>query len=176
MSEPRGGLNFRRELLRKHRANARFFPPPSIDHILHVLRCDPASLDRAAEFFGLDHKHPPDLFLLALLLAEELFGKRKRGPRPGNKVWNTVKFLRLGYKYRDLKLERPRESDAKLAVAIAEDPEFRQYRCNPELIRQRLAGAKRQLEEQKRYEDWVDEHTDYGDDDYDDDQYSYLRN
>jgi hypothetical protein len=116
-------------------------------------------LDRAAEFFGLDHTHPPDLFVLALLLAEELFGKRKRGRKPGNVEWDWKKYEQLVFKYLKLKREHPRDSDTKLAAAIVEDPEFRVYRGNPELIRQRLPEAKRRYEAWKRYEEWLDEHT-----------------
>jgi hypothetical protein len=183
MSERRGGLIFRRQLLRKHRgAKARFMQPPNVNYIRRVLCCDPASLERAAEFFGLDHTHPPDLFVLALLLAEDPFGKHKRGRKPGNVVWDSVKYLRLGFKYVELKYKHPGDSDTELAAAIVKDPEFREYRGNPELIRQRLPKAKRKYEEQKRYEEWLDEQalnapdTDDGDDDRDDDRYSYLRN
>jgi hypothetical protein len=175
MSERGGGLNFRRQLLRKDRgAKATFTGPPDFNYIRRVLRCDPASLDRAAQFFGLDHTHPPDLFVLAILLAEDQFGERKRGRKPGNVVWDSNKYLQLGFKYVELKHEHPGESDTKLAVAIVKDPEFREYRGNPELIRQRLPEAKRQHEEW-----WAEKVMDYslddapdthdGDDDCDDD-------
>jgi hypothetical protein len=174
MSERRGGLEFHQQLLRKHRGTkASFTEPPHFNYIRRVLCCDPASLERAAEYFGLNHTHPPDLFVLAILLAENLFGERKRGRKPGNVLWDSNKYLQLGFKYMDLKRERPRESDAKLAVAIAEDSEFREYRRNPELIRQRLPEAKRQHEEW-----WAETAVDYslddapdtddGDDDCDD--------
>jgi hypothetical protein len=144
---------------------ASFFKPPNINYIRRVLRCDPASLDRAADFFGLDHTHPPDLFVLALLLAEELFGERKRGRKPGDVEWDWKKYQQLAFKYVKLKREHPRDSDTKLAAAIAKDTEFREYRGNPESIRQRLPKTKRQYEEWQRYEEWLEEHTDHGDDD-----------
>jgi hypothetical protein len=145
MSERRGGLNFRRRLIEKVlRRHGGFYGHPDDEFIRGVLRCDPASLERAAKFLGLDHAHPSGLFVLALVLAEELFGKRKRGPKPGIRSWDANRFLQLGFLYDELKGEYPRLSDSKLVALIVEDPAFKEYRGNPELIRQRLPEAKRE--------------------------------
>jgi hypothetical protein len=152
------GLNFRRQLLhRVWRRQGRFggLGPgglPSDEYIRRTLHCDPTSLRRAAEFFRLNEFYrldptvESDVFLLALLLAEELFGKRRRGPRSGNQKWDAHRFLELGFLYEELKRESPCKSDSKLAEIIAEDAAFKEYRNHPELIRQRLPQAKREWE------------------------------
>ena len=105
--------------------------------------------------------------MLALLLAEELFGKRRRGPRSGNQKWDAHKFLELGFLYEELKQESPCTSDSERAETIASDPAFKEYRNNPELIRQRLPEAKRELFKwQDQYaEAWFVNHKDDEDDD-----------
>ena len=94
--------------------------------------------------------------MLALLLAEELFGKRRRGPKLGNQKWDAERFLELGYLYEELKRDCPRTSDSELAETIALDPAFKEYRNHPELIRQRLPEAKRELArwQEQCAEDW----------------------
>jgi hypothetical protein len=151
-------LNFRRQLLHKAwRRQGRTYGPgpgglPSDEYICHTLHCDPTSLKRAAEFFRLnegyrlDPTRESDVFLLALLLAEELFGKRRRGRKAGDKAWDEHRYLELGFLYKELKRECPRTSDSELAETIAADPAFKEYRNNPELIRQRLPQAKREWE------------------------------
>jgi len=140
------GLNFRRQLLQKVWRHGRRWAP-SDDYIRDVLHCDPASLKRAAEFFGLDHAIPADVSMLALVLADELFGERKRGRKAGNQAWDTDRFLELGFAYDELKKDYPHLSDTKLAELLVDIHEFKEYRNNPELIRQRLSRAKRELQE-----------------------------
>jgi hypothetical protein len=178
------GLNFRRQLLHKvwrrqgRNYGLRAGDLPSDEYIRRTLHCDPTSLKRAAEFFSLnegyrlDPTRESDVFLLALLLAEELFGERRRGPKSGNQKWDAERFLELGQLYQELKREWPRTSDRELAETIAWDPAFKEYRNNPELIRQRLPEAKRE------WEKWADGYAeDYfanREDDEDDDPASYA--
>ena len=151
MSERRGGLNFRRRLLQRIWRHSRTYGPgpgglPSDKYIRRTLHCDPTSLKRAAEFFGLNPTVESDVCLLALLLAEELFGKRRRGPKSGNnQAWDAERFLELARLYEELKREWPRASDTGIAEMISGTPEFYEYRSNPDLIRKRLPEAKRRL-------------------------------
>ena len=168
MAQRQTSLNFRRQLLHKvWRRQGRTYGPgpgglPSDEYIRRTLHCDPTSLKRAAEFFRLnevyrlDPTSESDVFLLALLLAEELFGKRRRGPKSGNQKWDAERFLELGYLYEELKRDCPRTSDSELAETIALDPAFKEYRNHPELIRQRLPEAKRELArwQEQCAEDW----------------------
>jgi hypothetical protein len=137
-------LKFRRQLLQKLWRDGR----PSYlsdEYIRQRMRCDPNSLKRAAEFFGLNLSIPADVHTLALVLAEEVFGKRKRGRKPGNAAWDADRFLQLAFFYFcEIKVEWPRLNDTKLAEKIAETDGFKEYRNNPELIRQRLPKAKRE--------------------------------
>jgi hypothetical protein len=156
VAERQTSLNFRRRLLhRVWRRQGRVYGPgpfglPSDEYIRRTLHCDPDSLKRAAEFFGLhpyglDPTVESDVFLLALLLAEELFGKRRRGRKPGNKAWDERRLLELAHLYEELKREWPRASDTEIAEVISREPEFKEYRSNPDLIRKRLPEAKRRL-------------------------------
>jgi len=181
------GLNFRRQLLhRVWRRRGRAFGPgpgglPSDEYIRHTLHCDPTSLKRAAEFFTLDEDYPldptrvSDVFLLALLLAEELFGQRRRGPKSGNQKWDAERFLELAHLYEELKRDCSRLNDTELAELIVKDLAFKEYRNNPELIRQRLPQAKREWEKWARdyAEDWFTNFANREDDE-DDDPASYA--
>ena len=113
--------------------------------------------------------------MLALLLAEEYFGKRRRGRKPGNKAWDENRFLELGSLYNELKRDCPRTSDSELAEIIVADPAFKEYRNNPELIRQRLPQAKREWEKWALdyAEDWFANFANREDDE-DDDPASYA--
>jgi hypothetical protein len=177
-------LNFRRQLLhRVWRRQGRTYGLgpgglPSDEYIRRTLHCDPTSLKRAAEFFTLNEDYPldptrvSDVFLLALLLAEELFGKRRRGPKSGNQKWDAARFLELGRLYEELKRDCSRLNDTELAELIVEDPAFKEYRNNPELIRQRLPDAKRELAK------WQDQYAEAWfanrEDDEEDDPASYA--
>jgi hypothetical protein len=185
MSERRGGLNFRRRLLQRIWRHSRTYGPgpgglPSDEYIRRTLHCDPTSLKRAAEFFGLNPTVESDVCLLALLLAEELFGKRRRGRKPGNKAWDERRLLELAHLYEELKREWPRASDTEIAKVISGDPEFNEYRSNPDLIRKRLPEAKRRLmawwEENGPdvLEDYLADQADYLADHPDDDDHDDL--
>jgi hypothetical protein len=157
VAERQTSLNFRRQLLHKvWRRQGRIYGPgpgglPSDEYIRRTLHCDPTSLKRAAEFFRLnevyrlDPTRESDVFLLALLLAEELFGKRRRGPKSGNQKWDAERFLELGFLYEELKRDCSRLSDTQLVELVVKDFAFKEYQNHPELIRQRLPEAKRVL-------------------------------
>jgi hypothetical protein len=184
MARHQASLNFRRQLLHKiwRRQGKRGQLDGRLDdeYIRRTLHCDPNSLKRAAEFFrlnegmGLNLAIESDVFLLAVLLAEELFNRR-RGPKSGNQAWDAHRFLELGRLYNELKREWPRASDTEIAEIISWDPEFKEYRNNPELIRQRLPQAKREWEKWalNSAEDWYLNFANR-DDDEDDDPASYA--
>jgi hypothetical protein len=139
-------LKFRRQLLQKLWRGGRT-SDLSDEYIRQRMRCDPNSLKRAAEFFGLNLSIPADVHTLALVLAEELFGERKRGRKAGNAAWDADRLLELGFLYYyEVKVEWPSLNDSKLAEKIAETDGFKEYRSNPELIRQRLPKAKREYD------------------------------
>jgi hypothetical protein len=127
------GLNVRRRLLHKiWQRRGKLWGRPN-DEYIRTLHCDPESLKRAVEFFGLnkDMELNPavksDVFLLAVLLAEELFGKRKRGPKSGNNLsWDDAeRFLELGFLYEELKSDCPQSSDTEIAAIIVKNTESR---------------------------------------------------
>jgi len=176
VAERQTSLNFRRRLLQKALRRGREYGSgpgglPSDEYIGGTLYCDPTSLQRAAEFFGLNPTLESDLCLLALLLAEELFGKRRRGPKSGNQAWDAKRFLELARLYEEFKREWPRVSDTEIAEVISRAPEFKEYRSNPDLIRKRLPEAKRRL--MAWWEEYEPDIADYladrpDDDDHDD--------
>jgi hypothetical protein len=152
MAAHQASLNFRRQLLHRiWQRQGKRYGQLDDEYIRGVLHCDPASLKRAEEFFrlnefmGLNLASESDVFLLAVLLAEELFGKRRRGPKSGNQAWDARRFLELAHLYEEFKREWPRASDTEIAEIISWDPEFKEYRSNPDLIRKRLPEAKRRL-------------------------------
>jgi hypothetical protein len=164
-------LNFRRRLLQKALRRGRKYGSgpgglPSDEYIGGTLYCDPTSLQRAAEFFGLNPTLESDLCLLALLLAEELFDKRRRGRKSGNKAWDARRFLELAHLYEEFKREWPRASDEEVAEVISREPEFKEYRSNPDLIRKRLPEAKRRL--MAWWEEYEPDMAGPDDDDHDD--------
>jgi hypothetical protein len=109
------------------------------------------AMERAEKYFGT--KHWVDA------VAEEFFGHPKRGRRKGTKVWDEYRLRELAKTRLELKNDCPELSDVEIAELISEEPEFREYRSNPELLRQRLPAAKKEL---NRYwnqyaEDWMAE-------------------
>lgn len=152
----RNRLNYFQKLLRKSMDSVNilreFFPNGRRDvplsTFLGSIECHPQSLKMAAEFFKLDYKDPYDLSLLAHILAETIFGSSARGRKKGDKIWTSQRLLALASKYFELKSQNPKFNDTKIADLISQDGEFREYRNNPELIRQRLSKA--------RHEDWLE--------------------
>jgi hypothetical protein len=180
-------LNLRRQLLHRiWQRQGKRYGELDDEYIRRTLHCDPNSLRRAAEFFklnehmGLNLALESDVFLLAVLLAEELFNRR-RGPKSGNnQAWDAERFLELARLYEEFKREWPRASDTEIAEVISTAPEFKEYRSNPDLIRKRLPEAKRRLMawwEENRDDMWADYlagQADYLADQSDDDDHDDL--
>jgi hypothetical protein len=146
-------LNFYKDLLGHEwlgwSSESRYVTWPDVtEFVAEGLKCDPRSLEKAAHFFGLDHTHPDDLSILVHILAEEVFGTRKRGRKTGGKIWNSERYLELGFSYQIVKRENPKLSDAKISQIIGNSPQFSEYKNNSEQIRQKFPQARRQ------YEDW----------------------
>jgi hypothetical protein len=115
------------------------------DLVTDDLESDPQSLEKAAKFFGLDHTRSRDLSVLAYILADIIFGSRARGRKKGDKVWNDFRLRALGHVYEEVKRRNPKLSDTKIAQLICQEEEFREYRNNPEPIRQRLPRARQEF-------------------------------
>jgi hypothetical protein len=121
----------------------RFKSTVDSSYLTNVLKVDPLSLEKSAQFFGLDHTHPPDLSVLTHVLAEIVIGTRRRGKRKGYyKIWTEERFLELASKYHELKAQNPTCLDNELADLISHTGAFWEYRDNSEPIRQRLPKAK----------------------------------
>jgi hypothetical protein len=111
---------------------------------------DPGSLEEAATHFELDHTDPSDLLLLAHLLADLEFGRRRPGRQKGDKpVWNERQSDYLAFAYFDLRRRHPDYKDNKIANLICEIKEFDSY--DSETLRKKLAGLRR------TYEIWADD-------------------
>jgi hypothetical protein len=143
-------LSLYKTMLARQRDNWRLWKKSERDlplpEFIRAIECDPRSLERAAIFFELDHSHPQDRSVLIHILAEILFGTRKRGKKTGDKVWTDNRFLMLAFKYRERKSSNPNCNDTEIAELISKEPEFNEYRNNPELIRQRLSRARREYD------------------------------
>jgi hypothetical protein len=172
-------LDFYKMVLRKPYPDApRFKGYVGSEYLTNALKVDPSWLEKSAQFFELDHTHPPDLFVLAHILAEEVFGTRVRGRKKGNKIWTDQRYLELAFKYYELKGQRPKLNDTKLAELISQEKAFREYRNNSELIRQRLYKARQEYKVWSEYQNeeaWIDsmienrpDPDDYSDDGRDD--------
>ena len=118
-----------------------------INHIVRHLGCDPASLERAAQFFGLNPLHETNLLLVAHLLAEIIFSKPRRGRRWASKVWDGPRLHRLMVKYEWLKKKNPALNDTEAAEILSRYHEFKEYRRNPNTIRQKLPRVRRLRQE-----------------------------
>ena len=69
---------------------------------------DPESLESATAFFELDHADPSHLLMLALILADVVFGKRRPGPQKGVKTsWDKRKSWELVWAYDEDKEPAP---------------------------------------------------------------------
>jgi hypothetical protein len=90
---------------------------------------DPASLEKAATFFGLDRANPSDLLMLTHVLADFVFGKRRAGRQKCHETtWDKHKKWKLIETYNELRSRHPDCSDTKIAKLISETPEFRAYK------------------------------------------------
>ena len=108
---------------------------------------EPASLAAAARYYGLDSKDLRQRETLLYVLADALFGSRKRGRPLGSKTSWGHRLVTLGEIYREKKYENPKLSDAKIAKLIKQEhAEFKND--DPDQIRQRLRAA------EEAYCDW----------------------
>ena len=88
---------------------------------------------------------------LAVAMAEVLFPAPGRGRKKG-RIWDDKRYRQLGSAYFNMQRDHPRLSDVKIATIISkDDPDFKEYRSDPELLRQRLAKAKRE------YNSWAED-------------------
>ena len=114
--------------------------------------CNPKSLERAADFFGLNLKQELDWDILIRVLAAVLFPTKKRGRTKGdNKYWTDYRLCLLGRKDSEIRTENPDYSDTEIARVISEDAEFKQFRKDPDPIRKRLPAGRKSLEWLDRY-------------------------
>jgi hypothetical protein len=125
------------------------------------LKCEPRSLEKAAQFFGLDHTSAIGRSVLAAILADIIFSTRSAGRRRGATTWDDDRLVLLGRKYSELKSENPTLRKGKIVGLICEDKEFKEYRDHPRAIYVKLKEASRAFERRKRlhaqYRNWVRE-------------------
>lgn len=113
-----------------------------------IVKCNPASLEKAAQYFGLDHTRTTDLQLLAHIMAEELFGQRTKGKPAGKKdFWTDARLFELGERRYELKKGDKHLTEERIAQIISKEEPFRAYKDNSEQIRQRLPKARKQYRE-----------------------------
>jgi hypothetical protein len=78
-------LSFYKTKLASQRDNWKLWKKSERDiplaEFVRAIECDPRSLEKAAVFFELNHSHPRDRSVLMHVLAEILFGTRKRGKK-----------------------------------------------------------------------------------------------
>jgi hypothetical protein len=128
-----------------------------------IVKCNPASLEKAAQYFGLDHTRTTDLQLLAHIMAEELFGQRAKGKPAGKKdFWTDARFSDLGARRYELKKGDKRLTEREIAEIISKEEPFRAYKNNPEQIRQRLPEARKRYNKALSDAQWdeIREHVD----------------
>jgi hypothetical protein len=125
------------------------------------LQCDPKSLEKAAQFFDLDHTSEIGRSVLAAILADIIFGARSAGRRKGATTWSDDRLVSLGRKYCALKTKNPTLRKAKIVELICEDKEFKEYRGHPRAIYAKLKDAISAFKNRERlhalYRDWVRE-------------------
>jgi hypothetical protein len=125
------------------------------------LQCDPKSLERAAQFFDLDHTSEIGRSVLAAILADIIFGARSAGRRKGATTWSDDRLVSLGRKYCALTAKNPALRKAMIVEMICGDKEFKEYRGHPRAINAKLKDAIRAFKQRERlhalYRDWVRE-------------------
>jgi hypothetical protein len=101
---------------------------------------DPESLKKAAAFLELDHADPSHLLMLAHILADHVFGKRRPGRQKGvETVWDKSKKWELIERYDELRRQHPKLKETKIVDLICETPKFEKY--DPKTIRVMLYEA-----------------------------------
>jgi hypothetical protein len=100
------------------------------------------SLSEAAEFFGLDPAKAVDSAVLLRVLADVVFGTRKKGRHTGTSRWNDVRLFQLGVHLQAVEKDRPGISNKKAAAEIKRRYRQQYKTDEPETIRQRLRDAR----------------------------------
>jgi hypothetical protein len=123
------------------------------------------ALKRAKAYFGVNADH-----IVAMAMAEVLFGAPGRGRKKGSQSWDDKHLIRLGRAYYIVKRKHPDLTDTKIAQIISLSPDYKEYRGNSEPLRQRLRKAKRVYDswedhERSRSEEGPAEEQDIGADD-----------
>jgi hypothetical protein len=109
------------------------------------------SLNRAAEFFGLDLSVEAQRALLLQILADVIFAESKKGRPPAKKAkWDRLTLIQLAVDCNKVKTETPGISDKKAASIIKRDFSSRYKHASAEMIRQYLADARSCLENENR--------------------------
>jgi hypothetical protein len=94
------------------------------------------ALDRAKQYFGTSESR-----VLALLMAEVLFGKQERGRSKGTKTtWTYQKYLELAVAASALWEKNPKLSDARVATLLSKTEAYKKFPA--EVLRQHMKGAK----------------------------------
>jgi hypothetical protein len=108
------------------------------------------AIAKAFEQFGLDPQKPNHLQLLCAILADVVFGHRKResGRKPGSlsrNSWNKARLLLLALAYEKVRDKQPGISDIQAAKRLSGHGQ------SDEVVRQRLPAARRYLALVKKY-------------------------
>jgi hypothetical protein len=101
----------------------------------------PALLN-AAKQFDLDLANPIERAVLLRVLADLLFGPRRKKGRPlHSKKWTGTRLSQLARDCEEVKKDRPKLSDAKAAIIIKKRHPERYEDTSSEMMRQRLPEA-----------------------------------
>jgi hypothetical protein len=111
----------------------------------------PPALSEAAKYFDLQLGKPAEQSLLLHILADVVFGERKRGrPRTKKGKWDVLTLIQLAIDCNKIKEETPGISDKKAVGEIKRRYRERYKYATSEMMRQRLRPARRWLENENR--------------------------
>lgn len=113
------------------------------DQAAQFLQSNSQSLAEAFKQFGLDPNNSAHRAILTVVLADCVFGRRKKGRPAGTKQWHAARLHVLACDYEEVIADNPNMSYSKAAAAIQKRAGYKCYRAVT--IRQRLPAAKRQL-------------------------------
>src|SRR5262249_19876778 len=111
----------------------------------------PAALSEAAEYFGLDLAKSAEQALLLHILADIVFGERKKGrPRTNKGKWDVARLIQLAIDCNKIKEDSPGISDKKAVGEIKSRYRERYKYATSEMMRQRLGLARQWLDNENR--------------------------
>ena len=111
----------------------------------------PPALARAEEFFGLHLEKPAEQALLLHILADAVFGVRKKGrPRTNKGKWDAVRLIQLAIDCNTIKEDTPGISDKRAVGEIKNRYRDRYKYATAEMMRQYLGSARRSLQNENR--------------------------